>query len=174
MHPLIIIAAYTKDHVIGNKGKLPWNIPAEMKHFIATTERSRVIVGRKTFESMHKSARKRCIVLTHNKEMVNDTHTASSLSEAVSYCELQYKRDKWLSDARPIFIAGGASVYEQAMPYADRMYLSFIHKQYEGDAFFPKWNNEDWSEFQVDTSNEEFEIVTYFRKVAPQRLDRKE
>jgi len=125
------IAAMSENRVIGVKNSLPWNIPEDMAFFRTTTREKTVIMGRKTFDSLGKALpKRRNIVITRDAQWTaKDIEVVSSLEAALLLCK---------NEAHEVFIIGGAQIYAQALPYLDRLYLTVIHKKYEGDAFFPE------------------------------------
>ncbi|MFA4999104.1 MAG: dihydrofolate reductase [Candidatus Paceibacterota bacterium] len=133
-----IIVAIGNNRVVGIDNKLPWNLPADMKHFREKTMGKPVIVGQKTFESIGKPLPGRTnIVLTLDK---NFNHpgciVAHSIEEAL----------KAAKDFEEVMIIGGVSIYGQFMPLADRMYLTLIDGDFKGDIYFPEINYQDWEE----------------------------
>src|SRR3989344_6029604 len=120
-----IISAMTKEkRVIGKNNQLPWNIPEELAYFRKTTLGTTVIMGRKTYDSVGRPMPKRHnIVITRQKGLViSGVDVCNTLSEAL---ELAKK------DGNEIFVIGGAEIYAMALPYTNKMYLSFIKKEYE-------------------------------------------
>lgn len=149
-----IISAMTKEkQVIGKGNKLPWNIPEELAYFRKTTLGATVIMGRKTYDSVGRPMPKRHnIVVTRQKELViNGVDICHSLPEAI---ELAKK------DGQEIFIIGGEEIYRQGIPYADKMYLSFIKKEYGGDTFFPEWDHSSWK-MERNEDKGEWECCVY-------------
>lgn len=134
-----IIAAVAKNRAIGYQNKLLYWLPNDLKRFKALTTGHTIIMGRKTFESLPKGAlpNRRNIVLTRNAEKENfpNCDVYSSFEEALQHCQ----KDE------DIYIIGGASIYEQAMKYADRLCLTEIEDTpKEADAFFPDYSG--WKE----------------------------
>ncbi len=125
-----IIVAMAENRVIGRNNQLPWHLSADLKYFKATTLGKPVIMGRKTFESIGKPLPNReNIVITHNPAKLNmpeGVYVFSTLEEAIQKAQ-----------GKIIFIIGGATVYEQTMNLIDGIYVTQIHKNYEGDAFYP-------------------------------------
>jgi dihydrofolate reductase len=130
-----LIAAFAKNGVIGKGNQMPWHVPGDLKRFRELTRGHPVIMGRKTFESIGKPLpQRRNIVVTRNQGFsAPGTETASSLQEAISRAQGPGSEE--------IFIIGGAEIYRLALEsgLADRLYLTQIEREYEGDAFFPKW-----------------------------------
>ncbi len=134
-----LIAAISDNGVIGNNRSLPWaKISADMKWFRERTGGHSVIMGRKTWESLPKEfrplhGRQNIVVSTQSLKLPGDVLVVSSLENA-----LEVARD------RP-FIIGGESIYRQALPLVDEMYLTRVHQDVEGDVRFPDWNQDEWN-----------------------------
>lgn len=150
-----LIAAIGKNNELGKQGKLLWSLPADMKHFKETTSGHPVIMGRKTFESIGKPLpNRKNIVITRDKKYQHDgidiTH---SLNEALSRARTTLAQDK------EIFIIGGAEIYEQAMPFANKLYITHIDAEdKKADTFFPEiipivWNETSHEEHKKDSKN---------------------
>ena len=140
-----IIAAMGKKRVIGIKNKLPWNLPADMEHFKELTKGKPVIMGMKTFESIGKPLPKRTnIIITRNPNYkAEGCIVVHSIEEALKAAE----------NHKEVMIIGGASIYKEFLPKADKLYLTSIDADFEGDAYFPEYKIEEWEE----TSYEEHE-----------------
>ena len=134
--PLIsLIAALSENRVIGSKGEIPWKIPGEQKRFKEITTPHPVIMGRKTFESIGRLLpnRPNIIITSDTAYSVTDALVTHSLSEAIEKAtEL---------DQDEIFVIGGGKVFEEAIGSADRLYLTIVHTEVEGDAFFPEYSD---------------------------------
>jgi dihydrofolate reductase len=133
-----IIAAMGKNKVIGIKNTLPWKLPADMEHFKQLTMGKPVIMGRKTFESLSNPLPgRKNIVITHLPDYKAEgcivVHSAEeALKEAENHEE--------------VMIAGGATIYKEFLPKADKMYLTLIDADFKGDAYFPQYKIEEWGE----------------------------
>jgi dihydrofolate reductase len=139
-----IIVAIAENGVIGDKNALLWNIKEDMRRFRTTTTGHPVIMGRKTFESIGRPLPKRTnVVITRGDSAFEGCLVAHSLEEAVA----MFPHDE------EIFIIGGAQIYAQALPLADRLYLTVVHREYDGDTSFPEIDYSEWSEI----SREEYE-----------------
>ena len=153
----IIIAAVSENNAIGKNGDIPWDIPEDMKHFKDTTKGNPVIMGRKTYQSFPESVRplpgRTNIVLTRSGFEPEDESVkiANSLEEAYELAE---------EFSEKAFVIGGASIYEEALKDADRMILTEVHREVDGDTFFPDWNEEAWKEVKRD-EREEFDFVEF-------------
>ncbi len=130
-----MIAAMAKNRVIGLDGIMPWHLPNDLKYFKATTLGHHIIMGRVTFESF---AKKRPlpgrpnIVLSRNPDYEEDGVIAkTSLQEALEFCSEQGETEA--------FIIGGSQIYTEGLKVADRIYLTEIEAEFEGDTFFPEF-----------------------------------
>lgn len=135
MRPYInIIVARSRNGVIGKDGKLPWYLPEDLKFFKEKTIGFPVIMGRKTWESIGKPLKGRQnVVLTRNPSyQVNNAIKVSSLEEALTL---------FTGD---IFIIGGATLYKQALPLANKVWITEIDKDFEGNAVFDKLDEKEW------------------------------
>lgn len=154
----IIIAAVSENRVIGKDGDIPWHIPEDLKHFREVTTGNPVIMGKTTFYSLPKEFRpledRTNIVLTRSGLENESVKEANSLEEAWKTAE------KTGSDK--VFIIGGASVYEQTLDEADRMIITKINREYDGDTFFPEWDRENWEEVERE-DHEKFSFIEYKR-----------
>ena len=131
-----IIVAVAQNGTIGDKNSLLWHIKEDMRFFRTTTSGHAVIMGRKTFESLgSKPLPKRTnIVITRQDVEFEGALTAHSLQEAIAMAE----------GDEEIFIIGGAQIYAQALECADRLYLTLVEKDYEGDTSFPEIDYRYW------------------------------
>jgi dihydrofolate reductase len=139
-----IIVAIAENGVIGDKNALLWSIKEDMRHFRTTTTGHPVVMGRKTFESIGRPLPKRTnVVITRGDGEFEGCEVAHSIEEAVN----MFPADE------EVFIIGGAQIYAQALPMADKLYLTIVHRDYEGDTSFPKIDYSEWRE----VAREEFE-----------------
>ena len=140
---IIIIAAMSENHVIGKNNSLPWSLKADMEHFKKLTYGWPCIMGRKTWESLPKRplpGRPNIIVSQSlSPEPVTGATVFPSLKEAILSCA------NW----QKVYICGGASIYSEALFYANVIELTLIHRQYEGDAFFPEIDPKIWKKEKV-------------------------
>ncbi|MCW8901014.1 MAG: type 3 dihydrofolate reductase [Gammaproteobacteria bacterium] len=137
-----MIAAMTEDRVIGIKNTLPWKLPNDMKWFRQNTMGKPIVMGRKTFESFGAKAlpgRTNIIISRDESYQASDSIVVHSIDEAL----------KAAGDVEEVMIIGGASFYEQMLPKADRLYLTFVHAEIQGDAWFPEINNNDWNKTET-------------------------
>jgi len=150
-----IIAALTKDRVIGKDNKMPWNLPEDLKNFKKITRGNTVIMGRKTYESIGRPLPKRKNIVLSSSMKSDKVLVCDSLESALESAKLEGKE---------IFIIGGAQVYEKALFYADRMYLSYVHETFEGDTYFPEFCEDDWH-IKERKGFPGFDFVVYERKL---------
>ncbi|MFP4046634.1 MAG: dihydrofolate reductase [Bacteroidales bacterium] len=135
---LSMIVAAAENNAIGKDNKLLWHLPDDLKHFKNTTKGHHIIMGRKTFESNGRPLPKRTnIIITKNKDFTADgCLIVHSIDEALEIAK---------NDNEP-FIIGGETIYRQAMPLAERIYLTRVHTEIEGDTFFPEIDENEWEE----------------------------
>ena len=132
-----IIVAIAENGVIGDKNALLWNIKEDMRRFRTTTTGHPVVMGRKTFESIGRPLPKRTnVVITRGDGEFEGCLVAHSIEEVV----------KMFSPDEEVFIIGGAQIYSQALPLADKLYLTVVHRNYEGDTSFPEIDYSEWQE----------------------------
>lgn len=141
---LSMIVAVAENGVIGRNNALPWYLPNDLKYFKQTTMGKPVIMGRKTYESIGKPLPGRTnIVITRQADyqpegvkVVNSVEAARELAESVCLIDGQEEA----------MIMGGAEIYTVALPHTDRLYLTEVHADVEGDAFFPEYDKSLWQE----------------------------
>lgn len=156
-----IIVAIAENNVIGKDNKLVWHLPKDLKHFKETTSGHFIIMGRKTYESNGRPLPNRTnVIITKDKNYkAEGCKIVHSLNEALDFAKNESE----------VFIIGGGEIYKQAMPIADRIYLTKVHQPFEGDTFFPEINMKEWSElnrqyFEPDERNKyPFSIITLVR-----------
>ncbi|PTM42255.1 dihydrofolate reductase [Bosea sp. 124] len=136
--PIVLIAAIADNGIIGDDNRLIWRLKTDLRHFRSLTLGRPVLMGRKTFLSIGKPLPGReTIVLTHDPAFRPDgVHAAHSLEEALSIGQ----RLGHGMGADSVTVAGGADVYRQALPLAERLELTLVHATPEGDAVFPEWD----------------------------------
>jgi dihydrofolate reductase len=157
-----LIAAVARNGVIGRDGGMPWHISADLKFFKATTMGKPIVMGRRTFESIGKALPGRPnIVVTGNAAFaVDGVAVASDLDQALSIAAGH--------GADEIMVIGGGQIYAAALPRADRLYLTQIHMEVEGDVSFPAFDRTQWREVSrddhaADGDNPAFSFVTLDR-----------
>ncbi len=159
----VIIAAVAENGVIGNDGGIPWHYPEDFKHFRETTTGHPVIMGRTTYESLPDPYRplpdRTNIVLSREAlDVEEDVVNVHSIDAA-----LEAGEDTGDTD---VYIAGGASVYEQFLEQdlVDRMLITWIPGEPDGDTYFPEWDRDDWDTVdEHDLGDEGLRVVDYRR-----------
>ena len=157
MASISIIAAIAENNAIGLNGKLLYWLPADLKRFKALTTGHTIIMGRKTFDSLPKGAlpNRRNVVLTRSKRTFPGAETFPSLSQALASCSAEEE----------VYVIGGASVYAEALPLADRLCLTEVHDTpKEADAFFPAFNKDEWDVSFMEEHDQSFTFIDYVRK----------
>lgn len=134
-----LLLAMDKNHVIGYQNDMPWHLPKDLKFFRETTTGHTVIMGRKTYESIGKPLpNRKNIVLTRSETNFPEGVEVMNDIEAIYELNAQQPDEE-------IFIIGGGKIYEQVMPHADRMYITEIDAAFDGDTFFPKFSEKEWT-----------------------------
>lgn len=163
MAEITIIAAVAQNRAIGRGGRLIYRLSADMRHFRLLTTGHTVLMGRKTFESLPKGAlpNRRNIVVSRRKAEFPGCEAYASIPEALAHC----------ADDEKVFVIGGASVYAETYPLANRMELTLVHHTPDGaDVFFPEVDMSQWMEASreshaADEKNEQpFDFVSLVRK----------
>jgi len=135
---LSLIAALTPNRVIGANNRLLWRLPAELQYFKKTTLGKPIIMGRKTHESIGRALPgRRNIIISRDKNF------------KAAECEVVHSLDDALAlvkDNEEVMVIGGAQIYQQALPLAQRLYLTLVHHEFAGDVFFPEWHAAQWHE----------------------------
>ena len=154
---IALIVAFANNQVIGNKGCIPWKIKGEQKRFKELTTGNVVIMGRRSYEEIGRPLpNRRTIVVSGTKNFdAENCYTAKSLEEAIK-----------LAGDKNIYISGGARLYEEALPLVEKMYITEIDCDIEGDTYFPEFDKDMFKK----EINERFDgeipytYVTYTRK----------
>ena len=161
---LSIIVAKAKNNIIGKDNKLLWKLPADLQRFKELTTGHTIIMGRKTFESLGRVLpNRKHIVFTQNPDFkVND--------ENVQVVHSMLEVQEYIESEEECFVIGGAMIYNLLMPYVNKMYITQIDKDFEGDAFFPRIDETKWKEVEREkgvkdeNNNLDYEFITYEKK----------
>ncbi|MDR2213346.1 MAG: dihydrofolate reductase [Pseudomonadales bacterium] len=142
-----LVVALARNRVIGKNNALPWHLPEDLKYFKRVTLHKPVIMGRKTFESIGKPLVERVnIVVTRNAQYrPPGVLVMHSLDAALEHCAALL-RMQGAADDSEVSIIGGAQIFEQSMAVADRLYLTDVQADVEGDTFFPEFARDQWRE----------------------------
>jgi dihydrofolate reductase len=158
-----MIAAVAKNRVIGLNNQLPWNLPADLAYFKRQTKTKPIIMGRKTFLSIGRPLpQRRNIVLTRATDFSADgIEVCHSLQQAFDLCQAEPE----------VMVIGGGHVYEQAIAFANKLYLTIVDSAPEGDAFFPDWQDGTWhkvaeQKFSADKSNDHDYTFTEWQRIS--------
>lgn len=159
---IALIAALSKNRVIGKQNELPWHLPADLRHFKSLTTGKSIIMGRSTFQSIGKALPNRQnIILTRDENFIADGCTiVHSMGQALEQAEHQQE----------LMIVGGTTIYQQFLPIAQMMYLTLIDEEFDGDAYFPEWVKDEWNETAREDHNADeknalnYSFVTLERK----------
>jgi len=135
-----IIVAVAKNNVIGNKNKLLWHIPEDLKRFKSLTTGHHILMGQNTYESIGKVLPNRTsVVLSFEKDYrVDGAFVFNDIEKALNFVN---KRDE-----KELFVIGGGMIYKELLPKASKIYMTKVIKNYEGDTRFPEINKKDWKE----------------------------
>ena len=158
---LTIIAAASENNVIGIEGRIPWDIPEDKKRFRDLTKDHPVIMGRKTYESIPPRFRplsqRKNIILSNTLESSEGIYIARNIEEALR-----------LTDEKDSYIIGGGEIYELFLPFTDKIELTRIHQDFEGNAFFPEVKLDDWNlvheEKNLSESGLSYSFLTYVKR----------
>ncbi len=157
-----IVVAKASNNVIGAKNDLIWHLPNDLKHFKNITSGHPIIMGRKTFESLGRPLPNRTnIVVTRDQNWsAENIEIETSLSKAI---EAAQKIDQ------DIYIIGGGNIYKQAMEFADVLYITEVHHEFDGDTYYPEIDSDEWEEVEREDFKKDekhpyaYSFVTYKR-----------
>ena len=160
---LSIIVAKAKNNIIGKDNKLLWSLPSDLARFKQLTSGHTIIMGRKTFESLGRVLpNRKHIVFTQNQDFKVDDENVE-----VVHSMLEIK--EYIDNYEENFVIGGATVYNLLLPHVQKMYVTEINKNFEGDTLFPKIDESKWKitkrekGTKDEKNNLEFEYITYER-----------
>ncbi len=159
MTTLSIIVAVAKNRVIGVNNTLPWHLPEDLKRFRVLTMGHHIIMGRKTYDSLGRLLPGRTtVIVTRNKGyQVEGALVAHSLKEAIALCK----------DDNEAFLIGGSELYVDGLKIADKLYLTEINAEYDGDAYLEGLDLSHWRELEreahVSANGLSFSYITYLR-----------
>jgi dihydrofolate reductase len=159
---LSLIAAMARNRVIGLHNRLPWRLPADMKRFRELTTGHAIIMGRKTFDSLARPLPNRTnIVVTRDPEYrPNGATVVHSIEEAIAS----------VGSDREAFVIGGEQIYRQTLPVADRLYLTIVDSDFDGDAWFPEYDAREWKEISSEQYRPDENNIEGLRFVTLERI----
>lgn len=147
MAEIVLVVAASLNNVIGVDGELPWRLPSDLKRFRKMTMGKPIIMGRKTFESIGKPLDGRAnIVVTRNPEFAIDGVLVASSVEAAIQTAKDIAAE---TNADEIAVIGGGEIYRQALEFAETVYLTRVHREIDGDTFFPELDDSVWAEIRA-------------------------
>ncbi len=141
-----IIVAVARNWAIGKDNKLLWHISKDLKRFKKITEGHQVIMGKKTFESLPNAPlpnRTNIVISDNETDCYEGCKTVYSIEEAIELCD----------EKEESFVIGGGSIYRQFLPYANKLYLTLVHKDFEADTFFPEIDLNNWNLMEKEDIN---------------------
>jgi dihydrofolate reductase len=156
---IIIIASVSNNGIIGYKNKLPWHIPEDLQHFKSTTMGHAILMGRFTFESIGKPLPGRINYII-SKKLINTDSKTQDFIVMNNFEDIVY--DAFKKGCKKLFIIGGGQVYSNAINLADQMIITLINREYSGDVYFPKFNENEW-EIKMKKVFEGYDIINYIR-----------
>ena len=159
---LSIVVAMDDNHLIGKGNELPWHLPADLVYFKKITTGNSILMGRKTYDSIGKPLpNRRNIVITRNPDIsIPDCEVVDSIEKALSITQ----------DEEEIMVIGGANLFEQLLPEVNKLYITRIEGEFEGETYFPHYDENDWLELsceshQPDEINKHaYHFITFKRK----------
>ena len=161
---LSIIVAKASNNIIGKNNSLIWHLPEDLKRFKELTTGHTIIMGRRTFESLGRVLpNRKHVILCNDMQMDVEDERVEILGDISML-------DKYINSDEENFVIGGATIYRLLMPYANKMYITEIDQEFEGDVSFPEINKEEWDIVEVqkglkDEKNPfDYNYVTYVRK----------
>lgn len=164
--PVAMIVAMAKNRIIGVEGKLPWYLPEDLQFFKRMTQAKPLVMGRKTYASIGKPLPNRLnIVVTRDTSFqAAGTRVCHDLSSALALADQQAT----IEAAEEIMVMGGGEIYRQALPFAQRLYITEVDINVEGDAAFPEFSLDEWHEVQRVAGNSSegqphYDFVVYER-----------
>ncbi|PLT34952.1 dihydrofolate reductase [Bacillus sp. V5-8f] len=138
-----LLVAMDENRVIGKDNKLPWHLPADLQYFKNVTMGHPIVMGRKTFESIGRilPGRENVIVTRNIEFRPEGVSVLNSIDEVIKLAE---------STVEEIFVIGGAEIFKEILPVADRLYITEIHHVFAGDTFFPEINEAEWEQLSFN------------------------
>ncbi len=161
-----LIAAMGRNRVIGNKGKLPWHMPADLEYYKSKIKGKTVVMGRKTFDSMGNKPlpnRTNIIITRDQNYKVEDALVVHSAEEAIKEAEK-------INPNQELMVIGGSEIYKEFLPRANRIYLTIIEGEFKGDAFFPEYDITEWKEVSYEEHERDKDNPYDYRFVVLERL----
>ena len=145
-----IIVAFDENRLIGANNQLPWHFKEDLQYFKKTTTGHDLLMGRLTFES---------ILSYTSKPLPNRHHYVATRTKSYDFSQVSTVADmtsfvKTYPKAQELFVIGGANIYEQLLPFADRLYITHVKHAFVGDTWFPEINTQNWLKTKVDETDD--------------------
>ncbi|MFQ6370790.1 type 3 dihydrofolate reductase [Shewanella sp. YIC-542] len=159
---IALIAAMANNRVIGKDNNMPWHLPEDLRHFKQVTMGKPVVMGRRTFQSIGRPlpGRQNIVITREAQLQFAGVTMASSLSDAVAKADT----------CDELMIIGGGQLYQEALPLADKLYLTHIELDVAGDTWFPQWDDGSWLKIAEDSNRSAdglaYHFVTYQKRTA--------
>ena len=140
---LSIVVAMDCNRLIGKDNELPWYLPADLAFFKKLTTGNTILMGRRTFDSIGRPLpSRRNIIITRNTNIeITGCEVVNSIEEALSLAQGETE----------VMVIGGAKLYQQILPIADRLYITQIESEFDGDTYFPSYNEAEWFQISLDS-----------------------
>ena len=140
---LSIVVAMDSNRLIGKDNGLPWRLPADLAFFKKLTTGNTILMGRKTFDSIGRPLpNRRNLVITRNADIeITDCEVVNSIEKALSLVQSETE----------VMVIGGAKLYQQILPIADRLYITQVEGEFDGDTYFPHYDENDWLEVSCES-----------------------
>ncbi|MBT5979563.1 MAG: type 3 dihydrofolate reductase [Gammaproteobacteria bacterium] len=140
---LSIVVAMDENRLIGKDNKLPWHLPADLVYFKKITTGKSIVMGRKTYDSIGRPLpnRRNIVISRNSKTLITGCEVLSSIDEMLSITK----------DEDEVMIIGGASLCEQLLPQVSRLYITKIEGKFDGDVYFPEYNEADWRQVSCES-----------------------
>ncbi|MBY7143532.1 dihydrofolate reductase [Virgibacillus sp. NKC19-3] len=131
--------AMDRNRVIGLNNDLPWHLPKDFRFFKERTTGHTIVMGRKTYDSLGGALpnRKNVVATRKNMKFPDNVEVIKDLKKIQEWNKADSEEE--------FFVIGGGEIFQQALPYADRMYITFIDESFEGDSYFPEFNEKEWN-----------------------------
>ena len=140
---LSIVVAMDENRLIGKDNKLPWHLPADLAYFKKNTTGKSIVMGRKTYDSIGRPLpnRRNIVISRNSKTLITGCEVLSSIDDVLSITK----------DEDEVMIIGGASLCEQLLPQVSRLYITKIEGKFDGDIYFPEYNEADWRQVSCES-----------------------
>jgi dihydrofolate reductase len=140
---LSIVVAIDENRLIGKDNKLPWHLPADLVYFKKITTGKSIVMGRKTYDSIGRPLpnRRNIVISRNSKTLITGCEVLSSIDDVLSITK----------DEDEVMIIGGASLCEQLLPQVSRLYITKIEGKFDGDVYFPEYNEADWRQVSCES-----------------------